>query len=247
MDRIHVNDYVPVASYEKAAKVEAGPSTLKRASRKRYSSPSPTKAPAGASATWSILTGELILIVSNYRFNRDTNGSRFVPCTSNDCDIGLKYSSPMFVADPSTDNRVRNGEYIFDAYGLLFNVGTFLSLVGSRQFGEFVQGMHEKVGETVENIQTAQKLQTSHRLGLHASLPPSTATTSDDDEEEGEQHASPSASTTVLVEPDLPGRFAKKADAGSSKKSTKGKTKIHGDPTSVNGGAKRRVQSFFAS
>lgn len=237
MDRIHVTDYVPVASYEKAAKVEAGPSTLKRASRKRYSSPSPTK----ASATWSILTGELILIVSNYRFNRDTNGSRFVPCTSNDCDIGLKYSSPMFVADPSTDNRVRNGEYIFDAYGLLFNVGTFLSLVGSRQFGEFVQGMHKKVGETVENIQT------SHRLGLHASLPPSTATTSDDDEEEGEQHASPSASTTVLVEPDLPGRFAKKADAGSSKKSTKGKTKIHGDPTSVNGGAKRRVQSFFAS
>ena len=237
MDRIHVTDYVPVASYEKAAKVEAGPSTLKRASRKRYSSPSPTK----ASATWSILTGELILIVSNYRFNRDTNGSRFVPCTSNDCDIGLKYSSPMFVADPSTDNRVRNGEYIFDAYGLLFNVGTFLSLVGSRQFGEFVQSMHKKVGETVENIQT------SHRLGLHASLPPSTATTSDDDEEEGEQHASPSASTTVLVEPDLPGRFAKKADAGSSKKSTKGKTKIHGDPTSVNGGAKRRVQSFFAS
>jgi len=237
LDRIHVTDYVPVASYEKAAKVEAGPSTLKRASRKRYSSPSPTK----ASATWSILTGELILIVSNYRFNRDTNGSRFVPCTSNDCDIGLKYSSPMFVADPSTDNRVRNGEYIFDAYGLLFNVGTFLSLVGSRQFGEFVQGMHKKVGETVENIQT------SHRLGLHASLPPSTATTSDDDEEEGEQHASPSASTTVLVEPDLPGRFAKKADAGSSKKSTKGKTKIHGDPTSVNGGAKRRVQSFFAS
>ena len=246
MDRIHVTDYVPVASYEKAAKVEAGPSTLKRASRKRYSSPSPTKAPAGASATWSILTGELILIVSNYRFNRDTNGSRFVPCTSNDCDIGLKYSSPMFVADPSTDNRVRNGEYIFDAYGLLFNVGTFLSLVGSRQFGEFVQGMHEKVGETVENIQTAQKLQTSHRLGLHASLPPSTATTSDDDEEE-EQHASTSASTTVLVEPDLPGRFAKKADAGSSKKSTKSKTKIQGDSTSVNGGAKRRVQSFFAS
>ena len=147
----------------------------------------------------------------------------------------------MFVADPSTDNRVRNGEYIFDAYGLLFNVGTFLSLVGSRQFGEFVQGMHEKVGETVENIQT------SHRLGLHASLPPSTATTSDDDEEEGEQHASPSASTTVLVEPDLPGRFAKKADAGSSKKSTKSKTKIQGDSTSVNGGAKRRVQSFFAS
>ena len=241
MDRIHVTDYVPVASYEKAAKVEAGPSTtLKRASRKRYSSPSPTKAPAGAAATWSILTGELILIVSNYRFNRDTNGSRFVPCTSNDCDIGLKYSSPMFVADPSTDNRVRNGEYIFDAYGLLFNVGTFLSLVGSRQFGEFVQGMHKKVGETVENIQT------SHRLGLHASLPPSTATTSDDDEEE-EQHASPSASTTVLVEPDLPGRFAKKADAGSSKKSTKGKTKIQGDPTSVNSGAKRRVQSFFAS
>ena len=237
MDRIHVTDYVPVASYEKAAKVEAGPSTLKRASRKRYSSPSPTK----ASATWSILTGELILIVSNYRFNRDTNGSRFVPCTSNDCDIGLKYSSPMFVADPSTDNRVRNGEYIFDAYGLLFNVGTFLSLVGSRQFGEFVQGMHKKVGETVENIQT------SHRLGLHASLPPSTATTSDDDEEEGEQHASPSASTTVLVEPDLPGRFAKKADAGSSKKSTKSKTKIQGDSTSVNGGAKRRVQSFFAS
>ena len=152
----------------------------------------------------------------------------------------------MFVADPSTDNRVRNGEYIFDAYGLLFNVGTFLSLVGSRQFGEFVQGMHEKVGETVENIQTAQKLQTSHRLGLYASLPPSTASTSDDEEEE-EQHASPSASTAVLVEPDLPGRFAKKADAGSSKKSTKGKTKIQGDPTSVNGGAKRRVQSFFAS
>ena len=149
----------------------------------------------------------------------------------------------MFVADPSTDNRVRNGEYIFDAYGLLFNVGTFLSLVGSRQFGEFVQGMHDKVGETVENIQTAQKLQTSHRLGLHALLPPSTATTSDDDEED----ASPSASTTILVEPDLPGRFAKKADAGSSKKSTKSKTKIQGDSTSVNGGAKRRVQSFFAS
>ena len=245
-----------MASYEKTIQVEqqqqhASPVRTGRG-RKRYSSPSPTK--GGGGLTKSIrLTGNLVLIVSNYRFNRDTNGKApFVPCTTLDCDVGIKYSSTSFVADPATDERIlKNDAYIFDGYGLLINVGTFLALLKDRKFTDFCTSVYEKSNSVIAEIQ--QERQSSSSVQTPRDFP------SDPEEEE-------------VVEEEFPQRLHHAASA-SNKVSTRGsspkkgyytgpgrKASVKPKTTSIDeegqeqsdndasaGSDRRRVRSFFAS
>ena len=245
-----------MASYEKTIQVEqqqqhASPVRTGRG-RKRYSSPSPTK---GGGLTKSIrLTGNLVLIVSNYRFNRDTNGKApFVPCTTLDCDVGIKYSSTSFVADPATDERIlKNDAYIFDGYGLLINVGTFLALLKDRKFTDFCTSVYEKSNSVIAEIQ--QERQSSSSVQTPRDFPSDPEEEEEVVEEEFPQrlHHAASASNKVSTRGSSPKKGyytgpGRKASVKPKTTSIEEEGQEQSDNDASAGSDRRRVRSFFAS
>jgi hypothetical protein len=69
---------------------------------------------------------ELLLVLSNYRFNRDLLGGATVPCKPSDCTVTLKLSSTGFLFAGQYEQE---GRYRFDRQGACFSFNAFMSLL----------------------------------------------------------------------------------------------------------------------
>ena len=166
--------------------------------------------------------------------------------------MGIKYSSTSFVADPATDERIlKNDAYIFDGYGLLINVGTFLALLKDRKFTDFCTSVYEKSNSVIAEIQ--QERQSSSSVQTPRDFP------SDPEEEEVVEeefpqrlHHAASASNKVSTRGSSPKKGyytgpGRKASVKPKTSSIDEEGQEQSDNDASAGSDRRRVRSFFAS
>lgn len=88
---------------------------------------------------------KLVVVLSNYHFNRAGQQEQqqrggFERCTPQDCSVGLKFSSTDFASKEGSEDDER----YFDKHGLLIPYPAFVSLLGSRDFNEFLKDAEAK-------------------------------------------------------------------------------------------------------
>jgi hypothetical protein len=69
---------------------------------------------------------ELLLVLSNYRFNRDLIGAPTIPCKPSDCTVTFKLSSTGFLFGGQYEQE---GRYRYDRQGACFSFNAFMSLL----------------------------------------------------------------------------------------------------------------------
>lgn len=99
------------------------------------------------------ITTKVVVVISNYHFNRDEQVAEFKPCTLADCTVGLKYSSNEFSAVGSD----KDGGFQFDRFGVLAPYEAFVSLFTNAEFGVYLEKCKAKflTGENKANREIA--------------------------------------------------------------------------------------------
>ena len=177
-----------MAQYKKRQNIEddqEGGRRYGKRSQKRFLSPNQTRT---TTTTTFEVKGELILIVTNYRFNRDNSDSGAgLICTPADCDIGIKYSCDEFTNTPTYN------EYNFDGYGLLFSFNTIASLLQNADFEAFCQSAHSRFLEVHAQVGARHQAESIVvRPPIGTVLNASTPTPSESDDFEETHHAASS-------------------------------------------------------
>lgn len=106
---------------------------------------------------------KLVLIVSNWHFNRDHQQNReFKPCTVNDCTVQLKFSSTEFATEKSLGEP-----YHFDKHGVVFPYATFVALLRHvtfiHQFMIDVKDKYEQLEGPLTHVETVAPPPPPHR------------------------------------------------------------------------------------
>lgn len=82
------------------------------------------------------ISSKVVLVLSNYHFNRDKQSPKFKPCTPADCTVGLKYSSSEFVIVGTPE---RDAGFHFDRFGVLIPFDAFVSLLTNQSFKNYIE------------------------------------------------------------------------------------------------------------
>jgi len=94
------------------------------------------------------ISTKVVLVLSNYHFNRDKQSPKFKPCTPADCTVGLKYSSSEFVIAGTPE---RDAGFHFDRFGVLIPFDAFVSLLTNQSFKNYIEKCKARYDEQVND------------------------------------------------------------------------------------------------
>lgn len=98
---------------------------------------------------------KVVIVLSNYHFNRDQQSAKFRPCTLADCTVGVKYSSSEFaprIEDKNPESKEREIGFNFDKFGLLAPYVAFASLLTDKDFAAFVAKAKTRYGQNEQTV-----------------------------------------------------------------------------------------------
>jgi hypothetical protein len=86
---------------------------------------------------------EVVLIICNYHYVRENaNNNKCLPIKPQDCSVSVKVSSTIFKSKSEKDDANESKkEYHFDGSGAQMPYSTFLSLIDSESFKDFLESV----------------------------------------------------------------------------------------------------------